>query len=263
MRISIFDRVRTMASSSSSLPSSSACSSESDASASITESLLSRLKPSDLSRKRSVDRLPPTPPKGKRRARRTQLNEPKSITPTQRVSEFPGEFFCVSNKKLFCGACREELSLKKGVIANHVRSAKHAMGKSKRMRKEATERDITDALLVSDKATHPVGETLPVDHHVYGESCQLKAAVPLSKLDDFRELLEEHAFSLTDRRHMSDLVPFILSQEVTQVTEEMFDQPVSVIFDGTTRLGEALAIVIRFCGFKHEHSTFSSHATPL
>ena len=34
----------------------------------------------------------------------------------------------------------------------------------------------------------------------------LRAAVPLSKLDAFRDLLEENSFHLTDRRHMSDLV---------------------------------------------------------
>jgi len=74
----------------------------------------------------------------------------------------------------------------------------------------------------------------------------LRAAVPLNKLDTFRELLEESAFRLTDRRHMSDLIPFVLSQEVEQIKAEMDGCPVSVIFDGTTRLGEAMAIVIRF-----------------
>ena len=133
-----------------------------------TLSLLSRLRvpqQSDLWRKQVVDHLPP--PKGKRRARGTQFNEPKSISPIQKVKGFPKEFLCVSNHKLFCNACREELSLKKGVIANHVHSAKHEIGKSKQMSKEARERDIADTLLQSDKTSHPVGETLPIDHRVY------------------------------------------------------------------------------------------------
>ncbi len=45
---------------------------------------------------------------------------------------------------------------------------------------------------------------------------------------------------------MSDLVPFILSQEVDQLKTEMNGCPVLVIFDGTTRLGEAMAIVVWF-----------------
>ena len=74
----------------------------------------------------------------------------------------------------------------------------------------------------------------------------IRAAVQLNKLSIFRDLLEESAYSLTDRRHMSDLVPFVLSQEVTQIKEEIAGHPLPVIFDGTTHLGEAMAIVIHY-----------------
>lgn len=74
----------------------------------------------------------------------------------------------------------------------------------------------------------------------------LCAAVPLSKLETFRDLLEENMFRLTDRRHMSDLVPFVVAQEQADMKAEITGKPVSVVFDGTTRLGEAMAIVIRF-----------------
>ena len=45
---------------------------------------------------------------------------------------------------------------------------------------------------------------------------------------------------------MTDLVPFIREQEVAQIRQEIAGRKVSVIFDGTTRLGEALVIVLRF-----------------
>ena len=45
---------------------------------------------------------------------------------------------------------------------------------------------------------------------------------------------------------MSDLVPFILTEEQAEIKEEINGKEVSVIFDGTTRLGEAMAIVIGF-----------------
>ena len=38
----------------------------------------------------------------------------------------------------------------------------------------------------------------------------LKAGVPLNKIDCFRDLLEENALRLTDRRNMHDYIPFIL-----------------------------------------------------
>ena len=38
-----------------------------------------------------------------------RTTDPKSVTPQQRVKEHNGECLCVSNKRLFCKACREKL----------------------------------------------------------------------------------------------------------------------------------------------------------
>ena len=43
---------------------------------------------------------------------------------------------------------------------------------------------------------------------------------------------------------MHDLIPFIYKQEFERIQGEISDKDVSVVFDGTTRLGEALAIVV-------------------
>ena len=72
-------------------------------------SILDRLKsptPSAVNRKRKVHVNPP--PTGKRRARGEGASEPKSVRPSQRVSEFSKEHLTVSNSKLFCTTCREE-----------------------------------------------------------------------------------------------------------------------------------------------------------
>ena len=74
----------------------------------------------------------------------------------------------------------------------------------------------------------------------------LCAGVPLNKLELFRELFEENGYRLTDRRNMYDLIPFIQKCEFNIISEEIKEKCLSVIFDGTTRLGEALAIVICF-----------------
>ena len=68
-------------------------------------------------------------------------------------------------------------------------------------------------------------------------TCFLRAGVPL------RKLLEENAMRLTDRRHMSDL-----KEKQQRIKREISSEFVSVIFDGTSRLGEALAVVVRFVG---------------
>ena len=67
--------------------------------------------------------------------------------------------------------------------------------------------------------------------------------MPVSKLELFRKILEENAYSLTDCRHTSDLVSLVHSQEIATVKQELAGHLVSVVFDGTTRLREA---VLRF-----------------
>ena len=45
---------------------------------------------------------------------------------------------------------------------------------------------------------------------------------------------------------MSDLIPFVLKKEQQRIKHEISSEFVSVIFDGTSRLVEALAVVVRF-----------------
>lgn len=73
----------------------------------------------------------------------------------------------------------------------------------------------------------------------------LKASIPLNKIDIFRDLLEENGQQLAGRS-LSDLIPFIRQEEVSCIVSELDDKKVAVIFDGTTRLGEAMAIILRF-----------------
>ena len=43
-----------------------------------------------------------------------------------------------------------------------------------------------------------------------------------------------------------DLIPFIASQEQSRFEEEISGKFVAVIFDGTTHLGEAMAILLHY-----------------
>ena len=108
---------------------------------------------------------------------------------------------------------------------------------------------LSTSLKAYDKTVHSFGETLPIEQRIFRLKVVktfLKAAVPLSKLDAFRDILQEGGARLTDRSHMSELIPFVQMQEEKEIKQEISEKHVSVIFDGTTRLGEALAIVIRF-----------------
>lgn len=218
-------------------------------------SLLDRLKSptaSDLSRKRRVSVN--QPPKGKKRCKGSTAAEP-SVSPAERVREFPDEQLSVVQGKLFCKACRENVSVKKSIIAQHAKSSKHVAGKTRLAQKDKQERDIADMLVTYDKTTHPVGEGLSESVRVYRVKVVrtfLRAGVPLQKVDQFRELLEENAFRLSGSSHLRELLPFIHEQEKHTIQREIKGKQVSVIFDGTTHVCEAMVIVLRFLDEKWE-----------
>ena len=53
---------------------------------------------------------------------------------------------------------------------------------------------------------------------------------------------------MTDWRHMPDLVPVIYKQKLDFLKSKLTGIFLSVKFDGTTRYGEAMAILISFVG---------------
>ena len=154
-----------------------------------------------------------------------------SIKPQQRVTEFPGEHLVYRVKWR---------------VKNHIQSTKPNDSKNKLKAKEKESRILVQALQRLNDECHLRGETLPRELQVFMSKLLfvVRAAVPLNKLDCFRDLPEECACGLTDRRHMSALVPFILKEEQSRIQEELAGRHVAVTFDGTTRLGKALAIVL-------------------
>ncbi len=85
----------------------------------------------------------------------------------------------------------------------------------------------------------------------------LSAGIPLRKIDELRNLLERNNYRLTHSSHLSDQITPILENEISRLKEELRDhastspqqyksREVSLIFDGSTRLGEAVAILVRF-----------------
>ena len=74
----------------------------------------------------------------------------------------------------------------------------------------------------------------------------LKAGVPLTKIDSFRDLLEENGYALTNSSNLRQLVPFILEEEIALLKQEIGGKHVSIIFDGTTHVCEAMVVVLRY-----------------
>ncbi|CAH3194651.1 unnamed protein product, partial [Porites evermanni] len=137
-----------------------------------------------------------------------------------RIREFKDEPFRKSNNKLFCEACREELSEKASIIKRHVDSQKHKSGVEKIAKKKKRDLTVLDAMKNYDKEVHPKGEMLSDNQRVFRVRVLktfLKAGVPLQKWT-------------------ISLIPFVRKEEEEMIKGEISGHNVSVIFDGTTRL---------------------------
>ena len=122
-------------------------------------SLLEKLRSptsSTLARKRKLTKN--KPPTGCKKGKGAVAAEPQLITPESRLREFPDDYLCVSSGRLFRRTCREVLSVKKSIIIQHIRSAKHTQGKEGVAQREKRERDISDMLRQYDNEVHPVGK---------------------------------------------------------------------------------------------------------
>ena len=89
---------------------------------------------------------------------------------------------------------------------------------------------------------NPKGETLLQEMRVYRfdlvENC-LAAGVPLDKVDSLRPFLEKYGHRIRSHSHLSEMIPAVLAKEKETLKSELSGAK----FDGSTRLGEALAIV--------------------
>ena len=95
--------------------------------------------------------------------------------------------------------------------------------------------------------TRLVGYGLPDSTRVYRVkvvTAMLKAGVPLSKVDLFRDLLEEHGYALTSSTNLRQLIPFIYQKELSRIKQKILNQPLSIIFDGTTHVCETFVVVL-------------------
>ncbi|KAK3744779.1 hypothetical protein QZH41_004216 [Actinostola sp. cb2023] len=198
-----------------------------------------------ISRKRKIER---NEAGGKKSVHGT--NDPK-VSAYQRVKEYKNEYLIVTdNNMLRCDACKETISKKKSSVRKHIGTAKHNEAKKIIQNSKKRDSSLLTFLRRNDENSNTKGETLPDDMRVFRfdlvESF-LSAGIPLSKIDYIRSFLEKYGHRLTSHGHLSELIPSVIEKEKTTLkTELSVVDGCSIIFDGSTRLGEALAIVVRF-----------------
>lgn len=218
-------------------------------------------QPAAIARKRSFARSGKSSDSSQNsEAKRVRVSAGKSTAAPRRsthdrIAEFPGEYLSVSAGKLYCTACNLTINIEHSIVKAHVNSQRHVQGKESKKRAKLHQQAITiswkkfSSESTSDLAGSGLSQAVSEDvvRRANVVETFLKAGIPLSKVDYLRPLLESGYGRLTYSTHMAQLIPFLHCKEEDELKKEISGAPyVAVIFDGTSRLGEALAVVLRY-----------------
>eukprot|EP00112_Aurelia_sp_Birch-Aquarium-sp1_P014586 Seg3162.1 transcript_id=Seg3162.1/GoldUCD/mRNA.D3Y31 product="hypothetical protein" protein_id=Seg3162.1/GoldUCD/D3Y31 len=191
-----------------------------------------------IARMRKIQSNPANLQRGKRGA-----NDPK-------VSGHKNEYLTVVNGKLRCNACKEPISKKSSSVKKHIASKKHEMAKKAAVKEKSKDQSIIQMFRATDQRLNTKGETLPNEMRLFRYDLVesfLQAGIPISKINSLRPFLQKYGHRLTARGHLSEIIPQVMEREKETLKNEIAPHDgFSVVFDGSSRLGEALAIVIRF-----------------
>eukprot|EP00967_Tisochrysis_lutea_P134210 scaffold236692_cov41-Tisochrysis_lutea.AAC.3 len=176
---------------------------------------------------------PPIGKRGRKEARR-KTKDPKSVKATTRLAEFPDQTFLISQGKLYCKACKTDVTLIKSSIHKHISTSKHKDNLAKFNIRNAWDEDIK--VFLSDYfkehpdeigGTNIAPETLLHRYRVVA-GC-LKNGVPLEKVDGLRPLLEVGGRALCHSSGLRAFIPKIEEQEILRLRGELENQYVSII----------------------------------
>lgn len=217
---------------------------------------LDKAEDSAISRSRSMIRNSKQASNSEAPQKKSKCSTSVNVSPHQKAKEFPRECFVVSSGKLYCKACSHIVNLKKSVIEKHAESSCHNTGKQQLQEEGVRQQRIADswkrylARHSSQLSGTGLSTTIPLEESLRRIAVVeqfIKAGVPLAKVDTLRPLLEQGSQRLTHSSHMGPYVPFVLEGELDTIKEELKEHPyISAIFDGSTYLGEALVVILRF-----------------
>ena len=101
-----------------------------------------------------------------------------------------------------------------------------------------------------ESQTRLVGDGLPDSKYSgvpsKGCDCNAEGGVPLSKVDLFQDLLEEHGYALMSSTNLKQLITIIHQEELSRIKQEILNQPLLIIFDGTTHVYKAFVVVLHY-----------------
>jgi len=155
---------------------------------------------------------------------------------------------CRDASLLWCSFCRDDVSNKASSIKQHLRSGKHNDCKSAQGMAASRKQALISNLIADARAPSALpNRTLEPEAHlsrIQVVSSFLAAGLPLNMVPSLAHLFA--GYRMTVPSQLSAYITYIHQLELQAIKKSIANEDVLVIFDGTTRLGEVLAVVLRF-----------------
>lgn len=218
------------------------------------EGLASPPPRAEIERQRKVRRLKSATnlKRGRRSKMGTRVTKEPKVDPSDRVLQFPNHSLRISNGKLFCNCCTTELSLRKISVRQHVIGKQHLHRLEEWIRKSARQ-EATVELLTEERNKNPDerGGCLSPELQEFRFATVRTAmgvGIPLEKIDGgLGSLLNRAGLKVGSASDLRGYIPLVRNAELELLKRELKDEWMCVVFDGTTRLGEVIAVVVRYC----------------
>lgn len=169
----------------------------------------------------------------------------------QRLKQFPDSGLKISAGKIWCEACRQNVPNISSSIHSHLGTKKHRDKFDNFLNQQSGDRQVcVDIATHFENNTNEKFATVRPEVHVLRYrtvEAFLISGTPLDRVPFFRPLIERAEASLTDASNLKIYIPQIESREFALIKSELAGNFVSLTFDGTSRLGEAINLTARWC----------------
>lgn len=168
------------------------------------------------------------------------------------MRQFAGHSLVVEHGRLFCKACKFAPPNKAQSIKIHLKSPSHVQKLDVFKKRVLKDERLTESLVEwATRNPDVVGTTqLSEEQLLFRYQVVvvfMASGTPLERAPFFRTLLERSRITVGDVSNLKMFIPRVEENEKERLTKEISSQWVSSQFDGTTRLGEAINLVNRWC----------------
>lgn len=197
------------------------------------------------------------PAAGSRRKHGVRQTQETKVPLHDRVTQFQGHSLVVEHGVLFCKACKFSPPNKSQSIKTHIFSPAHTAKLELWLRRRANDSKLAETLVDWAKehpdlcgTSHVTADQLVFRYQVM--EVIMASGTPPERISFFRNLLERSGISLGGVSNLKMFIPQIEKNEIKKLIGELSDEFVSTQFDGTTRLGEAINVINRWCTAEFE-----------